>query len=90
MNKCVIEVTKIRSYQVLLYKNGYRSFPKPIYKTYKKELHTGMKNLKPLEKDVPIRLTLKFNVREGVSEPKWVVKLKTTGNLMRIEESPLT
>lgn len=36
--KCEIVVKKIRSYQTLSFKNGYRSFRKPEYKEYIKEI----------------------------------------------------
>ena len=70
-----------------MFKNGYRSFPKPIYKTYKQELSIGMKDLRVIPKDVPIRLNLVFNIKEGVKEEKWVVKIKSTNNTSKLFDS---
>lgn len=69
---------------MLLYKNGYRSFPKPIYKKYKKELAVGMKDLKPIKGAVPIKCIMKFHVKDGADREKWRVKMLTTGNTSKL------
>ena len=65
-NKCICNVEQIRSYQTLVYKNGYRTFPKAVYKVYKHELEQGMKKLKPISDNEPIQATLVFNLKESV------------------------
>lgn len=46
-----------------------------------------MKTLKPMPEDVPIRINLKFNVKQGVSEHKWVVKMLSTNNTSKLCDS---
>lgn len=87
LNKCIIQVDQIRSYQVLLYKRGYNSFPTKAYKEYKKELKIGMKDLKPIPDNTPIKLTLTFNVKDAVDTAKWRVKMKSTDNTSRMFDS---
>lgn len=83
MNKCIIEVEQIRSYQTLLYKNGYRSFPTKAYKLYKQELHLGMRSLKPIPKETPIKCVLRLNASGGVNNTRHLVKMLKTDNTSR-------
>lgn len=83
INKCIIEVEQIRSYQTLLYKNGYRSFPTKAYKLYKQELHLGMRSLKPIPKETPIKCVLRLNASNGVNNTRYLVKMLTTDNTSR-------
>ena len=46
-----------------------------------------MKDLRVVPKDVPIRLNLVFNIKEGVKEEKWVVKIKSTNNTSKLFDS---
>lgn len=84
INKCRIYVEQIRSYQTLIYKNGFRTFPKKAYKDYKEELHAGMVKLKPIEKDVPVALKITFNVKEAYEPSCYRVKMKETGNTSKL------
>ena len=43
-----------------------------------------MSDLKPMPKDIPVMVSLKFNVKGGVDEEKWVVKLKSTNNTSKL------
>lgn len=84
MNKCTIKVDKIRSYQTLLYKNGRMTFPKPIYKVYKQQLHVGMSVLKKISNNSPICVKMALNVKGGYEPDKHRVKLKKTGNTSKV------
>ena len=84
MNYCKIEVDKIRSYQTLIIKTGRFTYPSKHYKPYKAQLHIGMKNLTKVKGEVPILCHLRFNVKGGVDEEKWVVKLQSTGNTSKL------
>ena len=65
-------------------KTGRMTYPSKHYKPYKAEMYVGMKTLKPIPQGCPIRVILKFNVKKGVEENKWVVKLKKTGNTSKV------
>ena len=82
-NKCICNVEQIRSYQTLVYKNGYRTFPKTVYKAYKHELEQGMKKLKPISDNKSIQATLVFNLKESVDHEEYAVKMIKTGNTSR-------
>lgn len=79
-NKCKFEVTKARSYQTLINKTGRFTYPSKHYKPYKEEMAIGMKDLKPIVGNVPIRCRLVFNGKGGAKKEHWNVSMKETGN----------
>lgn len=80
INKTTLRVDEIRSYQTLVFKNGHRSFPKPIYDWYKSQMVHDMAKLTPIADGLPIALKLTFNLKDGISPPEYRVKLSATGN----------
>lgn len=83
INKCIIEVERIRSYQTLIVKTGRGTYPSPDYKPYKQELHLGMRSLKPISPNTPIKCVLTLNASGGVNNTRYLVKMLKTDNTSR-------
>lgn len=84
--RCYVDV--IRSYQTLIGEriiNGKFAmrYQKPEYKKYQKELLIGIQKLNSIEKDIPIKVIITFNIKGGIKLPEWFVKMKSTGNTSR-------
>ena len=87
MNKTIVEVGEIRSYQTLVYKNGNRTFRTSDYKAYERELWFGIRNLRRIPPRLPIRCYLTFNIAGGVLQEQWRVKMLDTNNTSRVFDS---
>lgn len=83
VNETTFKVHDIRSYQTLVYKNGYRTFAKPEYQHYKLELSSGARKLRKVRRGTAQRCDIRFNVKEGVEPQEYHLKMKTTGNTWR-------
>ena len=57
MNKSIVKVPKIRSYQTLVYKNGSRTFRKKEYKDYKELIGQQLIRLEPISGPYSLDIT---------------------------------
>ena len=61
-----IIVDKIRSYQTLVFKNGYRSFQKKEYKDYQKEIIYQLAGLTKIEDNRELEITINFKCKNKI------------------------
>lgn len=64
--KKIIEVSKIRSYQTLVYKNGKNTFPKKEYKEYQKEIIYQLIGTPKIDDLRELQIDLTFNCTNRV------------------------
>lgn len=60
MNKVIVQIDKIRSYQTLVYKRGKDTFKKSAYRQYERDIAIQLGSLKPIEHKKPIKATIVF------------------------------
>lgn len=58
-----VEVTKIWSYQTIVYKNGARTFPKKVYKEYVDEMLPQLHKLPTMERKKDLVVCIHFNCK---------------------------
>jgi Holliday junction resolvase RusA-like endonuclease len=59
----IIEVAKIHSYQTLVYKNGYKTFRKPKYNDYTREIGLQLLTMPKHTGNVSVALTFNSNTK---------------------------
>ena len=57
INKAIVKVDRIRSYQTMVYKRGHKSFRKQEYKDYINEIALQLGKLKSIEGKYALKLT---------------------------------
>jgi Holliday junction resolvase RusA-like endonuclease len=61
--KSTIKVDKIRSYQTLVYKNGYRTFRKKDYTLYSDKIKNQIQTDETYDKDIEVSIQFMSNTR---------------------------
>lgn len=88
MNKCIIEVERIRSYQTVIGKtNRGRHYRKPEYKKYQEELAIGMRKLKRVPVNTPLFVSITFNVNSSSKLREYAIKSLETDRTVKIYDN---